>query len=166
MKLDRMIWTLSSAAVSAVVFTGCVNGESDDAAPMATIDALLDLHGMRGRMPEERSDETRRKAVDETALKRLFLDFESEDPFLANLYVGFVVGVLARHQHMLVLTRRGNRATVHAGDLPVKMMKKNDHWLIVLKKTIPDAIRKRAEAEQQRLKQQRIARSPLPLHPQ
>ena len=145
--------------LSILLCIGCASGESSATAPITTIDVLLEFHGMRGRMPEERPREARQKAVDENALKQFFLDFESEDPFLANLYVGFVVGALARHQHALVMTQKGNRVVVHAGDLPVAMTYHKGKWLIILKKTIPQSIRRRAEAEKERLSRQSIAKA-------
>jgi hypothetical protein len=127
---------------------------------METIDALLELHGLRGLMPEERSREVRARAVDESALEALFWDYRARDPFLTSLYVGFVVGALARHQHILAMTKRGHRATVHAGDLAVQMSyNSHDHrWQIVLDKTIPETVKARARVEKARLVQQSLAR--------
>jgi hypothetical protein len=126
---------------------------------METIDALLELHGLRGIMPEERPREVRDRAVDESALKKLFWDYGSEDPFLTNLYVGFVVGALARNQHALAMTQRGQRATVYAGGLAVHMSynTRSHKWQIMLDRTIPANVKKRALAEEARLVRRRVA---------
>lgn len=139
---------------------GCFGGEPQSvysADAMKTIEELLILHDLKGRMPEERTDLDRRRAVDEKALGRLFVDYDSEDPFLRSLYVGFLAGALARHQHALAITRTGDRAVAHAGPVQVVMVNRQGRWLIALDKSIPGEIKTRAMEARERSRPPRVA---------
>lgn len=142
-----------------LLLAACVGRERDvpEAAPMETVDKLLTLHGVQGKLPEDRSAEARRRAVDQAALETLFVDFDEHDPFLANLYVGFVVGVLSRHQQALIMTRKGHRAVLHAGKVGVVMTLVDRQWRIDLGRTVPEVIKKRARAELERVGKARVS---------
>jgi hypothetical protein len=119
--------------------------------PLVTVESLLKLHDVWRRQPEERSSAARRRPVDEDALKGLVYDYGKMDPFFANLYVGFVVGALARYQTRLGVTVRGDRAEVQAGALQVVMRRVDRSWRVDLARTVPEQIKARARAEKRRL---------------
>jgi hypothetical protein len=118
--------------------------------PMITVHELLRLHDLLGKQPEERSQKTKTKEVPTASLKPLFVNLENSDPFLRQLYVGFVVGALARYQGRLFVSKHGNRAEVSAGKLKVAMKLKDGRYKIDLEKTIPEVIRQRAKIEKTR----------------
>ncbi len=121
--------------------------------PLATVRKLLELHELVGRQPEERSLETRKKDVDLKALGELFEDFDGKDPFLRDVYIGFVVGVLARNQGRLFVSRQGNRAEISAGKAKVVLRRDNSQFRIVLKESVPKEIVTRANEEKDRFKE-------------
>lgn len=139
----------------ALVFawTGCTSLSSKEAEPkpMDSVKQILRLHGLEGRSLETRSEAVRRAAVDREKLSRLFLDYTKEDPFLANLYVGFIAGALATNQHTLHVTERGPRAKVRAGNLSIFMHLKDGEWRVSLAESIPDAVKARAKMEKLRV---------------
>jgi hypothetical protein len=118
--------------------------------PMATVRELLRLHDLLGKQPEERPHKTKNKEVSTASLEPLFVNLETYDPFLRELYVGFVVGALARYQGRLFISKHENEAAVSAGNLKVRMKLKDHRYKIDLEKTIPDAIRQRANKEKNR----------------
>jgi hypothetical protein len=124
--------------------------------PHDTVRDLLELHGLWGKTPEDRDEAERRKPPDALRLAPLFTDIEKEDPFLANLYVGFLAGALARHQDHLVYAAEGDTVEVRAGDVRIVMHRMGDRYRIALNKSIPRLIRQRAEAELEHL----LAKSP------
>jgi hypothetical protein len=152
--------------VAAVCLAGCrkETAEKEEVASsveaMETVKALLELHGLYGRMPDERTDADKKRGVDEQALKVLIADYDTEDPFITNLYVGFVVGALARHQHKLPMTRTGNRAVFHAGKVAVVMAFRDGSWRIVLGPSIPEEIKRRARIEKRRVAEKSVAQAP------
>ncbi|MCU0663308.1 MAG: hypothetical protein MUC50_13405 [Myxococcota bacterium] len=131
------------------VFAGCNNQPLPT--PQDTVRDLLELHGLWGRAPQERSLAEREKAVEKERLFPLFTDLAQEDPFLAHLYLGFVVGALARHQQHLVYTAEGSTVEVRAGDVRISMHRGENRFRIALSESIPQIVRQRAEAEKERL---------------
>ena len=121
--------------------------------PMTTVRELLQLHSLLGRQPEERSEKAKNKEISTASLEPLFVNLDTHDPFLRDLYIGFVVGALARNQGRLFVTKRDNRADVRAGKLTVKMVQAKDRYKIDLDKTIPPEIKKRAAEEKTRYHQ-------------
>ncbi len=137
-----------------LLLTGCAEKAPEETTgpdPLATVESLLKLHDVWRKQPEERSSESRQRSVDNDALKELVYELEKEDPFFANLYVGFVVGALARYQTRLGVTIRGDRAEVQAGALQVVMRRVDRSWRVDLDRTIPEEIKARARAEKRRL---------------
>jgi hypothetical protein len=125
--------------------------------PMHTVNQLLRLHDLLGRQPEERSPASRNKVVDPKALDALIFDFGDYDPFIRDLYVGFVTGALARSQGRLFVTKQGERAEVSSGRLRIKMARAGDLYQIILKESIPEEIKKRARLEKAKFDQARGA---------
>lgn len=119
--------------------------------PLVTVESLLKLHDVWRKQPEERTRESRQRPVDKGALRELVYELEKEDPFFANLYVGFVVGALARYQTRLGVIVRGDRAEVQAGALQVVMRRVDRSWRVDLERTIPEPIKARARAEKRRM---------------
>ena len=115
-----------------------------DPNPLATVRELLRLHDLVGKQPEERSDETKKKEVDRSALGTLIDDLDANGRFLSDVYVGFVIGALARNQGRLFVSRKGRSAQVTAGNVKVKLRLKDGIWKIVLSETVPAEIKKRA----------------------
>lgn len=118
--------------------------------PLVTARELLALHDLLGRRPEDRSDESKQREVDREALAVLVADGAGRDPFVTDLYVGFVVGALARYQDELVATAGGGRATVIAGRARIAMKLEDGKWRVVLEESVPQEIKDRAAAEKQR----------------
>ncbi len=112
--------------------------------PLATVRELLRLHDLVGRQPEERSDETKKKEVDRSSLGTLIADLDAEDRFISDVYVGFVIGALARNQGRLFVSRKGETAYVTAGTVKVVLRLQGGIWKIVLSETIPAEIKKQA----------------------
>ena len=77
-------------------------------------------------------------------------DLNSHDSFTSNLYVGFIVGALARYQTRLMVTQKGDRAEVMAGKVRVVMKRSDNKWRFVLSESIPEVIKRRAAEEKQR----------------
>jgi len=118
--------------------------------PLVTARELLALHDVLGRAPEDRPDESKEREVDRQALTALIADPGGRDPFVTDLYVGFVVGALARYQDKLVATASAGRATVVAGRARIAMRLEGARWKIVLEESVPDEIKERAAAEKRR----------------
>lgn len=119
--------------------------------PQDTVRELLELHGLWGKLPQERDEAERRRPPDALRLAPLFTDLEKETPFLANLYVGFLAGALSRHQDQLIYLAEGDTVEVRAGDVRIFMHRLGDRYRIALGKSIPPLVRQRAEAEWERL---------------
>ena len=120
-------------------------------APMSFVTAVLRLHDLEGRHPEARSEAARRKAVDRAALERLFAGYAEEDPFLADLYVGFIVGSLAANQERLQVFEQGGRAEIRAGNTRISLRLDHGHWRASLQDSIPEAVKARAKMEKLRV---------------
>lgn len=118
--------------------------------PLQSARELLALHDVLGRQPEDRPDEFKAQAIDRQALARLIADLGGRDPFVTDLYVGFVVGALARFQDKLVATAGAGRATVIAGRARIAMRLEGQTWRIVLEESVPQEIKDRAAAEKRR----------------
>ncbi len=155
---------LTGALSAFVLVMACTPNPGPPAAtqgpdPLTTVRELLQLHDLVGKQPEERSVKTRKQEVDPKALSQLFYDFEADDPFLRELYIGFVIGVLARNQGRLFVSTHGNRAEIAAGKAKVLLKRDQDRYRIVLKESIPKEIVKRAKQEQARFKEKDQAHS-------
>ena len=133
--------------------SGCTKrpAEPTRPSPRSFVSEVLKLHDLEGKRPEARSDASRRKEVDRAALGRLFSDYEREDPFLADLYVGFIVGSLAANQQRLQVFEQGSRAEIRAGKTKISLRLEAGRWRASLKQSIPDAIKARAKMEKLRV---------------
>jgi hypothetical protein len=140
-----LITVLSVACVDAKQTSDPTNPD-----PTITVNELLWLHGLLGKQQEDRSHQTKSIEVDMASLETLFVNLEKHDPFLRDVYVGFVVGALARYQGKLFVSKHENEADVRAGNLTVRMKLENDRYKIDLEKTIPAAIKQRAAEEKSR----------------
>lgn len=120
--------------------------------PLTTVRELLRLHDLLGKQPEDRPSASRNRLVDWADLKLWIDDMDGHEPFLGNLYVGFVVGALARNQGRLFVTGTRNRVQVAAGRARVVLRLKGGRYKIVLAETIPKGIVERANLEMARMK--------------
>lgn len=116
----------------------------------AVAERLLEAHHLLGRQPEELTPGEKAAPVDGSALAPLVADPGDHDPFIGDLYVGFVVGALARHQGRWVTSIDGDRATIAAGDVRVALVRRGGAWKIDLAASIPDVIKARAAEEKAR----------------
>jgi len=143
---------IRTTLVAGLVLAGACSSEPPAPSvgdPRDTALALLALHDLEGQQPEERSDESKRSEVHREALAELIGDLDSTDRFTADLYVGFIVGALARHQTRLFVSRQGSRAVVSAGKARIALRLDGAKWRIVLAESVPDEIKRRAvEAKQ------------------
>jgi hypothetical protein len=128
---------------------GCSMSDKDSVRPdpLVTVRQILALHGLEGRSPDNRPEAFRNAEVDPEALGRLFFDYHREDPFLANLYVGFIVGALAVNQHTLQVFEQGLKAEIRAGKVRVSMRFSDGAWRVSLADSIPDGVKARAKME-------------------
>lgn len=145
---------MALALMPAVFAAACGEGRPDEQAsapeetgPRPAVQELLAAHHLLGKQPEQRTDKEREADVDEETVSRFFADSRDFDPFIADLYRGFVLGALARHQSRLFIDTRGSKATVHAGGAAVVMSLEGGRWRVVLKESIPAAIAERAARE-------------------
>ena len=118
--------------------------------PLEAVRGLLELHGLAGRQPEHRPEAQRETVVPSEQLARFVADLGGRDPFLTELYVGFAVGALARHQQRLFVERQGNRAVISAGDARIALVLTPSGWQVVLEESVPDEIKRRAAEEHRR----------------
>ena len=147
-----MIRILTAISLAASV-SACNIGENSDPIPSPgeTVVQLLELYAVAGQQPEDRSEKDIQNEVNRQRLAVLFTDLEDHDRFLADIYVGFLVGALARYQTRLFATVEGTRATVTAGKVVVMMQLVNKQWKIVLTDSIPPEIKQRAAEERQKM---------------
>jgi hypothetical protein len=101
-------------------------GVSRSEAVTAVAERLLAAHHLLGRQPEELTKEEKDTPVDQKVIEALVADLGAYDPFIRDLYVGFVVGALARHQGRWITSIDGDRATIAAGDVRVAFVRKGD----------------------------------------
>lgn len=133
------------------------------ASPRVAVQDLLAAHHLLGRQPEERTQEEKKANLDEQTLSLFFADSQGFEPFIADIYRGFVLGALTRHQTHLFIDTRGEKATVRAGDVAVVMRLDNGRWKVVLKESIPSEIAKRAALEKARVEDALKKRAPSTL---
>jgi hypothetical protein len=146
------------AILSALAIVGCFACSAKKAPnPGDTVLKLLDLHDLAGKLPEERTKESSEAEVDRSKLAALIVDLDDHDPFIADIYVGFVLGVLASHQARLFVTVEGSRAEVAAGKAVVKMRFVDDNWKIVLGESVPREIKERAIVEKKNYEEAKAA---------
>jgi len=119
----------------------------DGEGPLATARALLALHDLQGRQPEERTKESVEKEVDREALAGLVEDLEGRDGFITDVYLGFVLGSLARNQTRLSAAREGTRAVIRAGKAAVVLDLAGGRWKVDLEASVPEEIKRRAIEE-------------------
>ena len=150
--------TISIPAVLLVVccLFGCASSGKEAAGkdslnPLQPLNRLLELHGLVGKQPEERSDAEKRRSVKRSELEPLFLDLDNYDEFLSNLYVGFIVGAVARHQRRLYVSKTGDRASVAAGRARIILFPQDGVYRISLRDSIPPEIVHRAELEKKNI---------------
>jgi hypothetical protein len=135
----------------------CCNRETEPGAPIDTVMTLLELHGLKGRLPQDRPRELVDQPIPRENLLPLFVDLEFLDPFIGDLYTGFVVGALSRHQDRLFETRSDDRATFGAGQAVIHLKRENGIWKILLEASIPEALKDQAQAEKARYENAKAA---------
>jgi hypothetical protein len=135
-------------------------GKPDEPDPRQTAERLLEMHELVGKHPEQRSEKSRSEPVPEERLRTVIADLDARDPFLSELYTGFVVGALARAQEELFVERRGAHAVVWAGRARIVMQRRNDRWKVVLDKSVPEAVKRRAAEEKRRFEQKKSDAGP------
>ncbi len=138
----RLILLLIAATITNCSFTKTEGSVSE---PLFTVEQILKLHGMHGRSAEQRPQDVRNSPIDREKLASLFIGYEKEDPFLADLYVGFVAGALAASQKNLEVFETGKKAEIKAGRLTVHMYLKNGTWKVSLAETVPNEIKIKAK---------------------
>ncbi len=131
--------------------------------PLQAVERLLSLHDLNGRQPEERSAKSRNREVDRGRLEALVSDLNNHDSFTSNLYVGFIVGALARYQTRLMVTQKGDHAEVMAGKVRVVMRRSDNKWRFVLSESIPEVIKQRAAEEKKRFESAKAMSAALSL---
>ena len=132
-------------------------GEEGADGVRAAAEKLLALHGLLGRQPEELSRAERDAPVDRKAVAGLVADVGSCDEFISDLYVGFVVGALAKHQGRWTTAMDGAQAIVAAGDARILFVREDGAWKVSLAASVPDEIKKRAAEEKQRFEAAKAA---------
>lgn len=137
------------AAGIAVGLAACGKGDAKAGEPVDSVHRLLALHDLEGKALQDRSEESRDKEVERSALEALVLDLGDHDPFIADIYLGFVLGALAQNQDKLFVEKSGSEATVHAGRARVSMRLVDGGWKIVLAGSVPDEIKERAAVEKE-----------------
>ena len=139
-----------AVVVTMMLLVGCSDA-TRTSGPLDAVSELLSIHGVAGKDADKRSRTARKTQVDKAVLQRLFVDYSGFEPFLADLYVGFVVGALARYQDRLVVEREGRRASVSAGRVTLAMRLGEAGWQIHLGRSIPEPVKARAKLEQARI---------------
>lgn len=114
------------------------------AEPLDAVRRLLALYDLAAKGPAERGAAEKNKAVDRNEVLALVADAPAHDPFLVDLYTGFLAGVLSSSRNGLVVTRRGDTAEVAAGRLRVVLRLDGATWKIALAESVPDEIKARA----------------------
>ncbi len=141
-----------------LALVGCFACSAENAPnPGDTVLKLLDLHNLAGKLPEERTKESSEAEVDRAKLAALIVDLDEHDSFIADIYVGFLLGVLASHQARLFVTVEGSHAEVTAGRAGVKMRLIDGNWKIVLGESVPREIKERAIVEKKNYEEAKAA---------
>ena len=138
-------------AVTLMVSCGGDKDQDKTDGPLKTAKELLQLHGLLGVQPEQRSEELRKREVDPKALEDLVADLDGQEKFLTDLYIGFVLGALARNQDTLSVSVGSSRARIMAGNLKIWFVMKNGRWKVSLSETVPNEVKKRALEEKAQL---------------
>jgi hypothetical protein len=136
--------------ISILSVGGCDRFQSESTerpSPLDTANKILALHGLAGKTPEARPPQVRKTIPNPETLKQLFLDYDKEDPFLANLYVGFVVGALSVNQRNLHVFQESHRAEIKAGNARISMHLLGGAWRVSLAESVPEVIKARAKME-------------------
>jgi hypothetical protein len=143
-----------AAALFAIAAAGACRDRADDGAgtagPRAAAERLLALHGLLGRQPGELTQEERDAPVDREAIEGLVADVGAYDGFTGDLYVGFVVGALARQQGRWTTAMDGARALVAAGEARILFVRRDGAWKVDLGASVPDVVKRRAADEKRR----------------
>jgi hypothetical protein len=139
-----------AALVLAVVAAAACKGAEGAQGPRAAAERLLQLHGLLGRQPEELTQAEKDAPVDRKAVAGLVDDVGAYDEFISDLYVGFVVGALAKHQGRWTTAMDGAQAIIAAGGARILFVRKDGAWKVSLAASVPDEIRKRAAEEKRR----------------
>lgn len=147
------------AGALAICLGAACSGEKEPAErsngpdPRETAARLLAMHELVGKLPEQRSEKSRSEPVPQERLREVIADLDARDPFLSELYTGFVVGALARAQDELFVERRGAHAVLWAGRARIVMKREGDRWKVVLEKSVPEAVKRRAAEEKRRFEE-------------
>jgi hypothetical protein len=149
----------ATALALALAAAGACRGGGEEGADgvRAAAERLLALHGLRGRQPEDLSQAERDAPVDRAAIAALVADADAYDPFTSDLYVGFVVGALAKSQGRWTTALDGDRAVVAAGNARIAFVRRDGAWQATLGASVPDEIKKRAAEEKRRYDAARAA---------
>ncbi|NLN63745.1 MAG: hypothetical protein GX146_12830 [Myxococcales bacterium] len=157
--LSTSLITLS-ACLFLITLSACRSAPSDApglaSTPTDVAWALLELHGLKGRLPEDRPRDVVDRLVPREKLQPLFLDLDEFDPFIGDLYVGVIVGALARHQDRLFASASREDATLTAGQSVIHLRKDQGGWKVHLEKSIPEEMKARAQAEKARYENARV----------
>ena len=152
MYAKRICIGLLSMTAAALIGCGAPREDVPPApSPMESLEALLALHGVLGRSLDERPEAFKKAPVERKALTKWVLDYTEQDPFLADLYVGFVVGVTAANQHSMEIAVRGSRAEVKTGRAKIVLYLRGNIWRVSLSESIPAEIKARAMQEKLRV---------------
>jgi len=147
--------TARAAAVGAAVLllaagAACRGPDDEAQGPRVAAERLLALHGLLGRQPEDLTQEERDAPVDRAAIAALVDDVAAYDEFTGDLYVGFVVGALARQQGRWTTLVDGARAQIAAGSARVFLVRAGGAWKVSLAASVPDEIKRKAAGEKLR----------------
>ena len=154
MRGTKRLVFLTATLISMILLSACAKEEAPSVPdPREAAEALLRLHGLAGRQPEDRSDEEKDTEVDRDALAALVKDMDAHDPFIADIYTGFVVGALARNQETLTAVVNGERGTIIAGKARVVLALEDGKWRFVLGDSVPPEIVERAREEKQKFEE-------------
>ncbi len=151
-KIIRNFFYLSFASVI-VHSLACSSEKTNRSEPTEAIETFLQLHGLKGRLPDDRSESQKESIANKDDLKKFISDIDSHDPFIADIYVGFVLGALAANQNNLFVQKKGDDAVVSAGQVKLQMSYVRGKWKIVLASSVPDEIKKRAVEEKKRVEE-------------
>jgi len=145
--VKKRVIALLLAMGLAIALAACREGGAKADEPVVAVHKLLALHDLEGKTPRERTEESRDREVERGTLREFIADMDDHDPFIADIYLGFVLGVLSSNQSKLFVEREGARATVHAGRARVAMRLVDGEWKIVLSESVPDEIKERSAVE-------------------
>jgi hypothetical protein len=156
--MTARITTVAALAVALIAAGACRSGDEEGAGgPRAIAERLLALHGLLGRQAEELSQAERDAPVDREAVAGLVDDVGAYDEFISDLYVGFVVGALAKSQGRWTTAMDGERALIAAGDARVYFVRSGGAWKVSLAASVPDVIKERAAEEKRRFEAAKAA---------